>query len=284
MALSGLVWVNLAVILGYAAMLLISLDSTTPRKALSVARDWLPLAFTELAYQEMGWFTLAHRGHTLEHAWVIWDRSILRGGLKAAVETLGPALPSVLEIAYSLTYALAPFSIVVLYIFNCRARVDRFQFVFVLAVALCCMQFPFWPSTPPRLLFPGEDFPAYYTVFRRFNWWLLGDWGIQTSVFPSAHVAGAFSAAFGMWRAMPEPKWVTRISARDGRVDCACHDLRPVSLRGRRRRRLCHGRLSSCGRSPHHSWGRPCGRIVNRWTLKRRCTSATRIIFRCAIT
>jgi membrane-associated phospholipid phosphatase len=124
--------------------------------------------------------------------------------------TFGPAFPSVLELGYSLTYALAPFSIVVLYIFNCRNRVDRFQFIFVLAVVLCCIQFPFWPSMPPRLLFPGEDFPAYDTVFRRFNWWLLGNWGIQTSVFPSAHVAEAFSTAFGMWRAMPESKWVTR--------------------------------------------------------------------------
>jgi membrane-associated phospholipid phosphatase len=60
------------------------------------------------------------------------------------------------------------------------------------------------------LLFPGEDFPSYDTVFRRFNWWLLGNWGIQASVFPSAHVAGAFSAAFGMQLAMREPKWITR--------------------------------------------------------------------------
>jgi len=204
-----LIWINLGAISGYG--FLIWLHSTKPRKALSLVRDWLPLLFTELAYQEMGWFTLARRGHTLEAAWVIWDRSILRGGLKAAVETFGPVFPSVLELAYSLTYALAPFSIVALYIFNCRNRVDRFQFVFVLAVVLCCVQFPFWPSTPPRLLFPGEDFPAYVTVFRRFNWWLLGNWGIQTSVFPSAHVAGAFSAAFGMRLAMPEPKWVTRL-------------------------------------------------------------------------
>jgi membrane-associated phospholipid phosphatase len=203
-----LIVVNFGVILGYG--LLIWLDSTTTRKAFSVARDWLPLVFTELAYQEMGWYTFARRGHTLERAWVIWDRSILRGGLKAAIEAFGPALPSVLEFAYSLTYALAPFSIVVLYVFNCRNRVDRFQFIFVLAVVLCCAQFPFWPSAPPRLLFFGEDFPSYDTVFRRFNWWLLGNWGIQTSVFPSAHVAGAFSAAFGMRQAMPEPKWVTR--------------------------------------------------------------------------
>ena len=77
-----------------------------------------------------------------------------------------------------------------------------------LGVLLCYAQFPFWPSEPPRTVFPGEDFPSYDTVFRRFNWWMLGGYGIHTSVFPSAHVAGAFSAALGMWFALPERRWV----------------------------------------------------------------------------
>jgi membrane-associated phospholipid phosphatase len=42
------------------------------------------------------------------------------------------------------------------------------------------------------------------TIFRRFNWFLLGGYGIHTSVFPSAHVSGAFAAAFGVRRALPE--------------------------------------------------------------------------------
>jgi hypothetical protein len=40
--------------------------------------------------------------------------------------------------------------------------------------------------------------------------WMLGNYGIHTSVFPSAHVAGAFAVAFGMRQALPERKWVTR--------------------------------------------------------------------------
>jgi membrane-associated phospholipid phosphatase len=77
-------------------------------------------------------------------------------------------------------------------------------------VLLCYAQFPFWPSEPPRTVFPREDFPAYSTIFRRFNWQLLAGYGIHTSVFPSAHVAGAFAAAFGMRRALPEHAWVGR--------------------------------------------------------------------------
>jgi membrane-associated phospholipid phosphatase len=39
----------------------------------------------------------------------------------------------------------------------------------------------------------------------------LGNYGIHTSVFPSAHVAGAFAAAFGAFRTLPERRWVGRL-------------------------------------------------------------------------
>ena len=190
--------------------LLVYLDSRKPTLITSVIRDWLPLGFVLLAYREMGWFAMAHAGSALESHWVIWDHLVLRGGGKNAIEALGPILPSVLEIAYTLVYALAPFSIVVLYFYGRRDLADRFLFIFVLGVLLCYAQFPFWPSEPPRVVFFGQDFPAYDTVFRRFNWWLLGNYGIHTSVFPSAHVAGAFSAALGMRMVMPSHRWVSR--------------------------------------------------------------------------
>jgi membrane-associated phospholipid phosphatase len=41
---------------------------------------------------------------------------------------------------------------------------------------------------------------------------MLKGYGIHTSVFPSAHVAGAFSAAFGLRRALPDKPWVFRVS------------------------------------------------------------------------
>ncbi len=200
--------VNLAIVLGYAV--LIRFASVKPILALSVARDWLPLALMLLAYREMGWFAMPHHGHALEAHWVVWDSAVLHGGLKAAIEAFGPLLPGILEISYALVYTLAPFSVAMLYVYGRRAQVDRFLFVFALGVLLCYAQFPFWPSEPPRTVFFGQDFPAYNTVFRQFNWWMLSLCGIHTSVFPSAHVAGAFSAAFGVWRAMPRPKWVVR--------------------------------------------------------------------------
>jgi len=194
-----------------AYLLLIYADSQRPGLVLGVIRDWLPLALILLAYREMGWFALPHASFRLESHWIVWDRLVLRGGGKAVIESLGPLIPSLLEISYALVYTLAPFSIAVLYLNGRREYVDRFLFVFVVGVLLCYAQFPFWPSEPPRVVFFGQDSPTFDTVFRRFNWWMLGGCGIHTSVFPSAHVAGAFSAAFGMRRAMPSRKWAYRL-------------------------------------------------------------------------
>lgn len=201
--------VNLAVSFGY--VLLIRADALRPRLLRSVIRDWVPLALILLAYREMGWFALPHQDHLLEARWVVWDRLVLRGGGKALIESLGPVGPSILEIAYALVYTLAPFSVALLYLYRRRESVDRFLVIFALGVLLCYMQFPFWPSDPPRVLFSGEDLPAYDTIFRHLNWWMLGNYGIHTSVFPSAHVAGAFSAAFGLRQALPGKKWAYRL-------------------------------------------------------------------------
>ena len=199
---------NLTLLAFYA--LLVVRDKAKPHEYMSIARDWLPFILTLLAYLEMGWFAVPHAAHSLEERWIIWDHAILRSGGKAVIESLGPVLPSILEVAYLLVYALGPFSVAMLYAYRCRNRVDQFLFLFLVGILLCYAQYPFWPSEPPRTVFPADNLPEYLTVFRRWNLWLLGKGGIHTSVFPSGHVAAAFSAAAGMWLFLPEHKWVGR--------------------------------------------------------------------------
>lgn len=199
---------NLSVVLAYAG--LIYLDLSKPRLILGVIRDWLPLGMVLLAYREMGWFAVPHPSAVLEGRWIVWDRLVLGHGGRAAIESLGPLLPSVLEAAYALVYALPPFALAVLYIYGRRDMADRFLTVVLFSVLLCYAQFPFWPSDPPRVVFAGLDLPSYDTVLRRFNLWMLGNYGIHTSVFPSAHVAGALSTAFGLRLSMPEGKRIYR--------------------------------------------------------------------------
>jgi membrane-associated phospholipid phosphatase len=200
---------NLTILAGYA--LLAYADSFRRRLFLGVIRDWFPFPLLLLAYREMGWFAQPQQQHRLEEIWVAWDRALLYGlGVKSAIESLGPVLPALLEISYTLVYTLGPLAVVILYASGRRERVESFVFTFALGVLLAYVQFPFWPSEPPRTVFPGQDFPAIDTVFRRLNWWMLGGYGIHTSVFPSAHVSGAFSAAFAMRRVLPEKLWPGR--------------------------------------------------------------------------
>lgn len=200
---------NLVISLIY--LLVIHFDAGHRILALSVARDWLPLAVLLFVYQEMGWFAHPLASHPLELAWVRWDRMFLHGGVSSAIEAFGALLPTLLEITYSLVYAIAPFCLAVLYVYRVRARTERLLFIVVIAVLLCYGQFPFWPSEPPRVLFAGQDLPAVETIFRRFNLWMLSGAGIHTSVFPSAHVAAGFACAFGMRKVLPEHKWVSRL-------------------------------------------------------------------------
>jgi membrane-associated phospholipid phosphatase len=201
--------VNLAVVLLCIAVAYASRRSRHP--ALGMVRDLLPLALVLLAYRQMGWFAPVEHTFELERSWVTWDRLLLNAwGVQDVIESLGPVLPAVLELAYALVYAIGPFCVALLYIYRRVDRMDRFLLVYLTGTMLSYALFPYFPSEPPRAVFPGDLFPSIDTVFRRFNWWLLAGGGIHTSVFPSAHVSSAYAAAFGMMRALPEKKWAGR--------------------------------------------------------------------------
>jgi membrane-associated phospholipid phosphatase len=176
--------------------------------ALPALRDWLALALVVLCYREMGWFAPEQHTFELENSWIVWDRLLLDDwGFRSGTELLGPLLPALLELCYSLVYTIGPFSLAAIYLWGHRERAEVFLFPFVLGTVLSYALFPYFPSEPPRTVFPGDLFPSFDSVFRRFNWWLLGGQGIHTSVFPSAHVSSAYAGAFAMFRAMPERRW-----------------------------------------------------------------------------
>lgn len=176
--------------------------------------NFLMLGLMLLAYKEMGWFALPHRSTALEESWVVLDRYLLNTlGFRAAIESLGPVIPIVLEIAYTLVYVIGALSLILLYAYGRGFRIPEFLFCLLLGTLMSYALFPFFPSEPPRTVFPDQDLPSYRPVFRAFNYWLLGNWGIHTSVFPSAHVSSAFAAAFGLRLILPERLWVWRIIA-----------------------------------------------------------------------
>lgn len=175
------------------------------RRARKGLRDWLPYPLILLAYKEIGWLALPHTSTALEESWVRWDRILLNDwGLRSAIESLGPLVPNLLELSYLLVYAVPAYAVAVLMIKGYSSRVDTFYAVLLLGTLGAYALYPYFPSEPPRSVFPDQDMPALMTVFRRLNLHLVNGYGIHTSVFPSGHVAASFSAAFGLWLAVPE--------------------------------------------------------------------------------
>jgi membrane-associated phospholipid phosphatase len=174
-----------------------------------IARDWVPQALMILAYKQMGWFAPATHTNQLEHQWIVWDRLLLDElGGRAFIESAGPVLPFLLELSYALVYAIPPITMGIVYAVGMRKRADTLLSIYLLGLFLCYAQFPFWPSEPPRAVFSGQDLPNVTTVLRTFNLWLVGNYGIHTSVFPSAHVSGAFAGAFGIAYLIPGRRWI----------------------------------------------------------------------------
>jgi len=196
--------------LGAVAAVLFALayaEEHGPRRAISYARDWVTLALLLAAYREMDWFTPRHFDNHLEKVWIVWDRTLLHAlGLRQIIEWTGPWVPSVLEISYLLVYAVGPFLVAMVYVHQRRQWIGWILFLYVLGTLAAYGLFPYFPSSPPRTVFPQQDLPGVTTFLRRFNLFLVRGYGIHSSVFPSAHVSSAFSAAWALLLFVPDKK------------------------------------------------------------------------------
>jgi membrane-associated phospholipid phosphatase len=197
-------WTLLAVVL--AVILVLSRTS--------ILRNVAPVFYTLTAYREMNWFTRAAHDHHLEQAWIVWDRRLLHEfHLQRTIEGQGALFPAYFELCYVLVYVVAPVSIALLFAYDRRERMDRFWLAYLAGTLGVYALFPYFPSEPPRTAFPGTDLPHVVTVIREFNLWIVGGYGIHSSVFPSAHVSAALSAAWGLMATLPERPWIGRIMA-----------------------------------------------------------------------
>jgi membrane-associated phospholipid phosphatase len=197
---------------GRAALLALVVTVLIPVIArFNYARDWLPVALVLTAYREMDWFQPAQRDYHLEFSGIEWDRLLFYGwGIQRAIEALGPVLPAYLEFAYLLVYGIFAFVVAAMYLASKRNRIESVLTVYLLGTLLAYALFPYFPSVPPRVLFGAADAPHYASLLRRFNLFLVNDYGIHSSVFPSAHVSSAFSGAWALILFVPEHKWLGR--------------------------------------------------------------------------
>ena len=167
--------------------------------AFSIARDWAPIALTLLAFQEMDLFRPAHFNHLLDSVWMAQDIRLSREWrVSHAIEQLGLLIPFYLETCYLLVYGVAAFCIGLLYQTGNRAKIDAFYLIYLGATLGAYACFPFFPSEAPRLIYPDLLSPGVVTWMRGVNLFLLRKATIHVSVFPSAHVSSAFSAAWAI--------------------------------------------------------------------------------------
>ena len=202
----------IAVAVTSAILLLARLDSRSRHAGFSIARDWVSLGLVLAAYRSLDLFSPVSYTFALERSWIVWDHLVLdHWGLRRAIESSGRALPAYLEFCYLLTSGAGVYGLAVLYLHRKRAVAGQFLFVYILGTLLAYAMIPWFPSEPPRVVFPLIDGPQVLTALRRYNLAVLAHAGIHAGVFPSAHVSSTFSVAWGMFAALPEQKrfgWV----------------------------------------------------------------------------
>jgi membrane-associated phospholipid phosphatase len=173
-----------------------------------VAREWSVLGLILIAYWQVDWLGNQSAQIPWQQTWIQWDRYVLHdAGLGRLIESVGGLLPSMLEFVYLCLYAIPAICMGVLYVNRRRDRIDRFVAMLFAGTFCVYALLPHFPTVSPRIAFPGQDLPAVMTFWRGINIWLLDHCDISASVFPSGHVAVAFSAAFGLLRAVPELRW-----------------------------------------------------------------------------
>jgi membrane-associated phospholipid phosphatase len=194
----------LALVIGLLFSLAQAEQRTRFSLTFSMIRDWVPMGLTLLAFREMELFVPTTYNTHYENAWIRWDEIALNEwGLKRAIEFLGPVIPTYLELCYLLVYGLGTFCVVVIWMKTQRRGIDRFYVVLSAGTLLSYALFPYFPSRPPRLVFPEVGFPVAHSVFRTVNLFLLRNGSIHTGVFPSAHVSSAISAAWALFLVLP---------------------------------------------------------------------------------
>jgi len=188
--------------LPFALMAAWRIESMTSRIWTRILRQWLSLGLILVAYWSMGCFATAKFVDS-QTVLIGWDRAVL-AVMRPAVESLGGLFPFVLEFVYLLLYAIPPICLAALYVYRASARAPRFLRILFLGTLTTYGLLPYFPVSSPYFAFPSVDPPTYSSAVRELNTWLLARLDIDTSVFPSGHVAVAFSTAFGMRAAAPE--------------------------------------------------------------------------------
>lgn len=198
-------------------------------KLLATLRDWIPCFLVLLAYRESGLFFRPDPTHRLDYLFVTMDRALLKNPwVEGFLEISSPWFQRYLEFAYFLCYPLVPLGLGTLYLAgrkqassansgerenSNRSTIDHYWTAVLLAALSCYVLYPFFPLTPPRELFNDLPGPAVAPLIRKTNFWLLGQYGVGASLFPSGHVAATTALALVLRKYLPRAGLIFLIAA-----------------------------------------------------------------------
>lgn len=184
---------------------------------LAVTRDLLPAVLILLAYRESGLLLRPDPAHHLDGIFIPWDRLLLESELvRAALKAGAPWLEHYLEFAYLLCYPFVPLGFAAICLAPRRSgpsqpaaperrAIDGFWATVLLATLFCYAVYPFFPLTPPRVLFHDVPGPHIEPLLRKWNFWLLDHYSVQACIFPSGHVAAVTAVALAVRKHAPRP-------------------------------------------------------------------------------
>jgi membrane-associated phospholipid phosphatase len=183
---------------------------------LVAAADLFPALLLLVAYRESGLLLTPDPAHHLDYMFIQWDRMLLHNQFVQAVLQGGaPWLQHYLELAYLLCYPLVPLGVAAIHFAPQRSAtgepaatkgvraMDGFWAVVLLATLCCYAVYPFFPLTPPRVLFADVPGPHVAPMLRKLNFWLLDHYSVQACIFPSGHVAAVTAVALAVRKHAP---------------------------------------------------------------------------------
>ena len=182
---------------------------------LAAAHDLFPALFILVAYRESGLLLAPDHAHRLDQVFIQWDRALLGSGFVRTVLVAGaPWLQHYLEFAYLLCYPLVPLGVAAIHFSSRRSEaggpaaygrrpMDVFWVPVLLATLFCYAVCPFFPLTPPRVLFGDLPGPQVAPLLRKLNFWLLDHYSVHACIFPSGHVAAVTAVALAVRKHAP---------------------------------------------------------------------------------
>ncbi len=201
----------IAILLPAALFGLAAVETSRGNATTNMVRSWLVPAVVLGGYWQMSWFARLP-SRTWQDRGLQLDRVLLnQWSLRWLLEDRWMLVPRLLELSYLLLYAIPVACLLAVYWQGAWVQVDRFLLTFALGTLTAYALLPLIAVQSPRLAFPGEDLPNVHSVWRSINLWILDHLDISTSVFPSGHVAVAFSSALGLKSAMPAQLTLFRV-------------------------------------------------------------------------